>query len=191
MDCSNANGTGDRLARTLGRGEKGEILDRLEIFNSVQVRAPAIELDQSKTAEKSNSRDAGKFISSGRRGFFSFSVNILFWCFVLGKIVFVYSVNIFKYTNVHSILSVFSVSTPSFPFVSAYTLVTVLLEKMSLYRKSSLLCFLPRCKFKSRFKTRPPQATYRTKQTTALRFMSTQTIYLERNPLKLLKKPSH
>lgn len=95
MDCENVNSAHDnRSARTLGKGEKGEILDRLEIFNSVQVRAPAIELDETRSAVKN--RDIGKF-PSGRR---ELSISLYIFC-SCGALYFVNSLCIlctyFKY----------------------------------------------------------------------------------------------
>ncbi|XP_017768838.1 PREDICTED: uncharacterized protein LOC108556987 [Nicrophorus vespilloides] len=49
IDC----GEGNRISRNLRRGEEGEILDRLEVFNSVEVLAPGIELEDIRQLERS------------------------------------------------------------------------------------------------------------------------------------------
>lgn len=95
------------MGRTLTRGEKGEILDRLEIFNSVQVRAPAIDLDQTKNAEKG--RDLGKFLS-GRRGS---SVSLyIFYSGALYYVKIVFCVYTSNTCYLHLISTVFFVLAP-------------------------------------------------------------------------------
>lgn len=44
VNCNLTDGM-NRVPRLMPKGEPGEILDRLEVFNSVEVLAPGIELD--------------------------------------------------------------------------------------------------------------------------------------------------
>lgn len=121
IDCNSTNTAHDnRLGRTLGRGEKGEILDRFEIFNSVQVRAPAIELDQTKTVQKN--RDAGKF-PSGRQGS---SVSLYIFCSD-GALYFVKIVFVCIYFKYKFALDnfCFSLSTPFYIYVPISTIMYI------------------------------------------------------------------
>lgn len=57
VNCTNGTSS-SRLGRTILKGEVGEILDKLEVFNSVEVIAPEIELDND--LRESSTKNKGK-----------------------------------------------------------------------------------------------------------------------------------
>lgn len=85
MDCSLETPGDNRLPRTLAKGQEGEILDRLEIFNSVEVLAPSIELDDLRNGLSETQTGKLKHVMNNDQGN---SVNT-FLVFLLFDVIFV------------------------------------------------------------------------------------------------------
>lgn len=54
----------NKLTRIIPKGELGEILDRFEVYNSVEVIAPEIELEDLRSIERENNHGELKYLLS-------------------------------------------------------------------------------------------------------------------------------
>lgn len=132
VNCSNVNTTSTttRLARIMN-GETGEVLDKLEIFNSVEVIAPEIELDD-------EFRNSNKL--KGKKILYSFKNLDVYFLYINNLFIYFCLYYNVKYKFAHRLLNLLSLLHEH--VFNYFIFCTLLFAKQKTKNKKKIISFL-------------------------------------------------